>query len=406
MSQTIRYGLQGVVTLTSPLDLIFGDIDLPLPIDDPAAAVAAALDHPLEFPPLSQATAPGDRVAIAIDGRTPCAAAIVAGVVLSLRQSGAEPDEIRVVVANCDAAGLELLKSQLPADLASSLEFEVHEPSVKEAHSYLCVSKDGKPIQVNRSLFDADVVLPIGMLRLDDSLGYLGVHGDLFPNFSDEATQARFRAPSSSEIAVHQRRRRAEADEAAWLMGVQFTIQVVPGPGDSLFHVLAGEANRVLQEGARLCEAAWLREVPQRADLVIAAIEGGSDQQTWENFGRALFAASQAVQDDGAIVICTDLETPPGPALQRLMGPGESDHSHADIRRDRSTDALSASLLADVLQRQHVYLLSKLDDDLVEEMGLAPIASPEDIDRLSRRFDTCLVLANAQHALARTADGR
>src|SRR2546422_769894 len=39
---------------------------------DPAAAVAQALDEPLEFPPLAAGIVPGDRVAIAVDSAVPC----------------------------------------------------------------------------------------------------------------------------------------------------------------------------------------------------------------------------------------------------------------------------------------------------------------------------------------------
>src|SRR5204862_2307180 len=128
-----------------------------------------------------------------------------------------------------------------------------------------------------------------GTLRLEDSLGYLGVHGGLYPTFADEAARDRFRAPISADATVHQRLRREEADEAAWMLGAQLIIQVIPGPGDTVLHVLAGESHAVTKRGKSLCTAAWKFKVPRRASLVVAGVEGGPEQQTWENFARALF---------------------------------------------------------------------------------------------------------------------
>ncbi len=44
-------------------------------VADPATAVAEALSNPLGYPPLTQASVPGDRVVIAIDSDVPLLAA-------------------------------------------------------------------------------------------------------------------------------------------------------------------------------------------------------------------------------------------------------------------------------------------------------------------------------------------
>ena len=114
------------------------------------------------------------------------------------------------------------------------------------------------------------------------------------------------------------RTRRHEADEVAWWLGVLMSIQIVPAAGGSVLHVLAGAPESVHRRGNALCREAWSCQVPRRAELVVAAIEGDRGQQSWENVGRALAAASRAVTDDGAIALCTELADRPGPALQWL----------------------------------------------------------------------------------------
>jgi len=407
MAVELKYGDSGTLQIDVPADSILVDFSTPrgVPLDDPAAAVAAAVSAPLDFPRLQDATVPGDRIVLAVDRGVPQMPAVVAGVILTLIEGAAQPSDLEVVLAaGADEAGQDP-RSELPESLRNAMTVSHHDPNDRESLSYLAASKEGNPIYFNRTIGNADVVLPISTLRLDQALGYAGVHGGLYPTFSDDATQKRYRAPSSSDWSALRRRRCEEAEEAAWALGVQFTIQVAPGACNTLLHVLAGDSQAVAKRGQELCVAAWFHEPPQRANLVVAAIEGGADQQTWENFGRALFAASQAVNDGGAIVICSSLRCRPGPALQRLMGMRDYGSLLHELRRDRSVDATPAALLAEALERVQVFLLSDLDEASVEDLGVGHVGSSEQLERLSRQFDSCILLGNAQHAFLATPAG-
>jgi nickel-dependent lactate racemase len=233
---------------------------------------------------------------------------------------------------------------------------------------------------------------------LESSLGYYGVNGTLYPAFSDLPTQERFRAtgvdPSEDEIA----KRRQEADEVAWWLGVLMSIQIVPAAGGSVLHVLAGTPESVHRRGNALCREAWSCAVPRRAELVVAAIEGDRGQQSWENVGRALAAASRAVTDDGAIALCTELADGPGPALRWLGRSKDLPSAIRHIRKQRTSDAGAANELARALERVQVYLLSRLDESVVEELGVAPVTAAAEIARLASRHRSCILLANAQFA--------
>jgi hypothetical protein len=164
--------------------------------------------------------------------------------------------------------------------------------------------------------------------------------------------------------------------------------------------VIAGRPDSVRKAARDRCDAAWSFTVPRRASLVVAAIEGSAAEQTWESVGRAVAAASRAVADNGAIAICSQLGAQPGPAV-RFVGEAEDLHrAMRRIRKDRPTDALPATQLARAMDRARVYLLSELDDDVVEELGMAPVSSADDIPRLAARHDSCILLGNAQHAVA------
>lgn len=399
MNACIHYGQQAVIHLDLPPEAIVLDRPGPAgePLDDPAAAVAAALCEPLDFPALDAATTPDDRVAITVGPGVPQAAAVVAGVVHALCDAGVSLENVAIVRSAAEPQ--RDLISALQEDQRRAVQVVTHSPGNRGKLSYLAASDDGQPIYFNRVVFDADVVIPVGCLRSPGVLGHTGVNVGLYPAFADTDAQRRFNLPQSAEEPAGLQQRQHEADEAAWLLGVMLTVQIIPGRGGTVLHVLAGERRTVAQQGSALCQQAWSFPLPERADLVIATLEGGREQQTWENFARALFAASRAVTEDGAIAICSELTQPPGPALQKLIGELTSEEAIRQIRRDETSDALTASALWHVLETNRVYLLSRLDPDVVESMGMAHVSDGEEIARLSSRHHRCILLGSAQHAV-------
>ncbi len=351
------------------------------PVSDLVSAVEAALAVPLSYPPLSEATVPGDQIVLAVDTAAPGAAAAVWGIVKSLLAGRAQVEDLTILVPDHSPESLAITHL-IPEPLRGQIRVETHRPEYAAGLAYLAGSNDGKPIYFNRRIDEADVVIPVGQLRLDSAWGYPGVHGCLYPLFSDSASQERFRR-SLADWPQHQRARTEEAEEAAWLLGVQFTVQLAPGPSGSLLHVLAGEAKAVATEGRRRCEAAWLIRPRERATLVVAAIEGGPHEQTWENFSRALDAAANAVAEGGAIVLCTRLRS----LEDESPAAGEGPSSRRRVSK----------LLRQTREQAQVFLLSDLDGDAVEDMGLGHVSAPEEITRLSRRFSSCLLLGHAQH---------
>lgn len=403
MSSVLRYGADASVSLKFPDGVLLAECGTPQapPLDDPEAAAGKALREPLEYPPLALCTTPGDRVVLALDERLPQGGQIAAAVIQALASAGVQSDGITVLRTARDAdAGLGDPGPWLPEGLRASIALAAHDPDDREAIAYLAATDEGEPILLNRLLTDADLVLPIGCVRQRGAAGYHGVHSPIFPNFSDRRTMLRFLSRESDD-----RRERGkkdlieEADHVGWLLGVAFTIQVVPGPGDRLLHVLAGEAGEVSKRGQELYREAWRCSVPRRASLVVAAIEGGSEQQTWENVGRALAAAGRLVEDDGAIAICSEIASDPGPALAQLRTGGGREYVKQTIRRSHPPDALSAAQVLQALDRVRVYLLSRLDETLVEDLEIAPIAETDELVRLTQRHASCILLANAPRAI-------
>lgn len=373
-----------------------------LPIEDLAAAVRAALSQPLDYPPLARATTPEDRVVLAVDDGVPRCAEIVAATIGYLVQSGILPDGITVLrTASAAGNGGPDIRSQWPEQWHDQVDLLTHDPDNSAQLAYLAMSHDGDAVLLNRALFDADLVLPIGVLRPEGAPGDFGCFGGIYPTFADQKALQRFRDPGA--LRAHGKRHaklRRQAEEAAWLLGVTFSIQVVPGDGDHVLGVLAGEPASIGRQGRTVYDRAWKSTVPGRASLVVAAIGGGVEQQNWLNLGRVLAAASALVEDGGAVAVCCDLAASPGPGVQSLSEVESPVDAIPVLRRARPADLLTAVQLVQALEQCRLYLLSGLDESLVEQLNMVPIDGVEDLARLVQRHPSCIVLANAQRVAA------
>jgi len=364
---------------------------------DPVAATVDALADPLEFPPLAAGLVPGDCVAIAVAEAVPCVASIVRGVVESLDRAGIDREAVSIVASTPAAA--QVCREEFASDVANPPRSVLHDPDDNDNLCLVGLTKRGRPLLVNRAIFDADVVLPIGCARPHGR----GVFENVYPRFSDADTIRRHRIPGNQESAKERNARIRETNEAGWLIGVPMAIEVVPGANNTVTRVLAGEPRAAANLGDKLSNERWSFQSPQRVSLVIATITGGPQSQTWENVGRALAPAYQLVEEGGAIAICSNLNEPVGKSLGRLIGSTNFAAAQRKISHDHSEDSEAAWQIARALEHGPVYFLSQLDSQTVEDLGLAPVESIDELVRLAGHHESVLIVADAQHVAVTVA---
>jgi hypothetical protein len=132
---------------------------------------------------------------------------------------------------------------------------------------------------------------------------------------------------------------------------------------------------------------------------VVASTGADPQQQTWQNIARALAVSRRVVDAGGAIVICSDISSPPGPALQGLADASDIESARRQLRSQSAEDTWPALQLIEALEHGSVYLVSRLDEDTVQRLGMAPVERPEEIGHLIRQHKTCILLNNAQHVI-------
>jgi nickel-dependent lactate racemase len=363
------------------------------PLADPAAELRKALQAPLGSPPLGRYTVPGDRIVVAVDHGVPQTARLVAAIVDEFAAVGVAGDQIEVLQADPPGVASDFEPATVGAGRVTR-----HDPDHRETVGFLAATKEGQPIYLNRDLLEADLVIWLGQAVPSSAPRWHGVSRDLYPTFSDAASQRRFLAAGLRARREEFDRRRQEAAEAAWLAGALFRVAVVPGPEQSILHVIAGDSATVTREGGRLAEASWSFQAPRRVDLAVVAIPGGGPEQSWAHVGRAAAIASRIVADEGAIVVCSELADPPGQAVQLLGDQNDPEVVLRAVRASDAADAMAAFELARARRKAHVFLLSQLDSEVVEGLGLAPAEQPEDVERLAARRESVALVGGGQFA--------
>jgi len=374
---------------------------------DPAAELAAALRDPLDYPPLADAVLPDDRVAVAVDEHLPQAAALVCTVVTTLVSAGISADDITVVQSPSAYAVAENPLSQLNGSLQGHVKRLIHDPRDREQLALLASMPDGRPLYLNRALCDADVVVPLGVLRSAESFYYRGIFGGVYPSLADLEAMESFRRPLPEAGGETGDRRRNDQRELVkqlgWWLGARLTVQVIPGIG-GIGSILAGDIDAVAARGGELCRAHWEPTITGPAGVVIVAVEGGRQEQTWSNLARVVAAARRAVVAGGVMVLCTEISELPGPALKRLGQQRDWDESLDWLTDVDSEDAHAAAQLALALREGSVFLLSHLDDEVVEDLGMTPVGAHAEVRRLAGQFDSCLAIPAGQFAVPMFAD--
>lgn len=406
MATTLTYGTATTCLLDSAEVIQLRPDEQPsLPADTIATTVRSSLREPLNFPPLSQATIPGDRVALAIAPRIPQQLAVIDGALQALKDAGTEQSLVVIVLAD-PQADADALTAGLGALGHTECSVVNHDPGNEKEIAMLGVTRDGQAIRMNRQLFDADVVLPIFATSCEPESEVLAEnYAGLFPNFSDRETIERVTTVAVEQANTQTAGGLTETEECGRLLGVGMTMQVVPSSNGQALAICAGDPLSVTKQATKKYRDTWESNTPIRGQLIIATITGAADQQTWNNVGRAIAAAGAVVEEGGAIVICSELEEPPGHALGHLAGNEDYQVVEREILRTPSANSNAAIQLCRALERGPIFLRSRLRSSVVESLSITPLESDHEIENLAQAHRPCLVLAEAQHLLPRVTEG-
>ena len=346
-----------------------------------------ALASPVDFPTLDQFVLEGDCVAVVLLGNLPEPVKVLASIVHHVAALVPKANIVAVIspvhAGEFDALAQETIASYC-AD--SDIEFCFHDPTDQGGVACIANNLSGEGVYVNRKMFDADVVIPVG-----SPVAGSGQQDSFYPEFSNAEVLARFRRRDDDES---RRQLAAEVRQAEQNLGAEFSVLVVRGPGGRIVDVRAGNRHSISSGTRAGVSSMWSIECQRDGELVVATIEGSSHQQTWDDVFQAMAAAAAASESVRQIVVCSAIDTEPEPQqMDVLQLQFEVDQ---DAKR-RILDDLTGvrRVIPGILESTSVYLMSRLPQDTVEEAGLGYIQSDREIQRIVDRAASGILLRDA-----------
>lgn len=375
MERFIRYGEASQLCIDLHPQQIVAENIATESLEAVADRVFETLAAPRDYPALAECVVPGDSIALLVDPNVAQPVDLIAGVFRYLLQMDRKPARITVVLAPTENGLIAEVEQQI-ATSSSNVECRgvVHDPSDDDQLSFLMATQEGAAVYVNRHLTEADMVLPLLATRLDRTLGYRGAYTGIYPTFGDRASAQRLAGTSATTA-------RGETNEVGASLGLHFTLAVVPGSQGGVAEVIAGEAYAAETAACRLAERYWTLSTEHPAQVVIAALSGS--EQSWASLAPLLFQLDAFGAPDSVFVICTDIAQPPARAIHCLTDwDVDPDAAFRQIQQQESDDAQTALLLGQLRETNRVFFMSRIDDSLVEDLGLGVLNDADDLSRL------------------------
>jgi hypothetical protein len=364
------------------------------PTDQPVRdMVLDAITHPIAFPELGLAILDDDRVAIAIEDGVPRGPEIVHELVAWLLGRGLHPEQITVVLSGTGSNPLNAMRRALSD--REGVRVVQHAADDPEQLEYIAASESADAIYIQRDLVEASVVLPIYCIRHPEALSASDLYA-MSPGFADAKTKQRWNLAWLDDNRHHLHLQSKLSREAGWLMGIQFSLAVVPAQDGAIAGILGGDPEQVYRTAqSQLQEASYMEPATTKHDLVIASVEGAKDQQTWMNVARAMAKADSFLSPAGCLVVLCDVDQITD-GIAQLASDEPDDELERSLLGGDLEDAFSAAVIRSVQAKRSVYLMAPLNPTEVEGLGLAPISGSADVERLSQRFRKVCLLRTSQ----------
>ncbi|MDR1786759.1 MAG: nickel-dependent lactate racemase [Spirochaetaceae bacterium] len=346
------------------------------------AAVRDALAHPIGSPRLGELVKPGEKIVL-----------ITSDITRPFPSHRALP----AALEELEGAGVSLGDVTLVFALGSHRKHTPDEMKklVGEAvfAKVRCVDSDrddfvrmgrtalGTPVDITRVVAQADKRVGLGNIEFHYFAGYSGGAKAIMPGVSTrEAIQvnhSRMTLPEAVAGRLGGNPVREDIEEALSFCPLHFILNAVLDEHKEIIFAAAGHPVEAHRAGCAFLDRLYKVEIPEKADIVLVSQGGAPKDLNLYQTQKALDNAKHAVKDGGIIILVGACGEGLGEAVfQEWMTTATSPRSLVErIRRDFQLGGHKAAAIALVLERAEIYLVSQMEEALVERLFMRPFGS-------------------------------
>ncbi len=299
-------------------------------LPDEGGAIAAALDHPIGSPSLTDLARGKKSAAIAVCDITRPAPnrVVLPHVTAALERGGIPRSGIRILIAtglHREATPAELQEIVGPEMLAR-YSVDSHRARVEAEQSHLGETKSGTPVYTDRRMIEADLHITLGFIEPHLMAGFSGGRKVLSIGLAGEKTIKRLHSPlfmrdrQATEGSFPDNPLHRELLEIAAKARHDFMVDVALTRTRGIAAVFAGDPLKAHAAGVEFVRETTLAGVDEPADLVITTSGGYPLDLTFYQAVKGITAAAHVVKPGGTILLvaaCT--EGVGGPEFRGIM---------------------------------------------------------------------------------------
>jgi lactate racemase len=318
MRITLDYGRTGL-EVQLPEDHIIGPLAIKpmIPLADPEAAIAEAMERTIGTPPLATLARGRKNACILIcDITRPVPNKMILPPLLrTLEQQGIARRDILILIAtglHRPNEGAELVE-MLGPDIAANYRVENHHGKVLAEHDYLGTTPNGVPVYLDSRYLRADLKITTGLIEPHLMAGYSGGRKVICPGIAALETVKVWHGPrflehpradcgSVAGNPVHE-----ENTRIAQMAGCDFIVNVCLDGQRRITWVGAGHMIQAWDAGVRYVENVVRVPVSAPCDVVVTSSAGYPLDTTWYQAIKGLTGALPIVKQGGTIVLAASL---------------------------------------------------------------------------------------------------
>ncbi|HEX7531049.1 MAG TPA: nickel-dependent lactate racemase [Pyrinomonadaceae bacterium] len=356
--------------------------------------IGAALDAPIDSPPLDGLITPGDSVLIVASDATRAtgSAQVINLLVRRLIQNGTAPGDIAIIFATGihRAVRPDEKAELLTPFIAQRIRTIDHDAYDASQLTQLGVMDDGTPIEVNRALKEFAKVILTGAVGFHYFAGFTGGRKSICPGLAGSET---VKATHMLALDFERGGRRSgvgsgllngnavseACERVAALIDPAFSINAIVDERGRSEKIFAGHWRSAHARGCADYIAGHSLLIQERRDLVIVSCGGSPYDINMIQAHKALDMAAAACRDGGAIIFLAECRDGLGRAdFLKWFESADASALESRLRTAYEVNGQTAWALLTKSERFRVHLVTELPDEEVRRMRMIPARSLEE----------------------------
>ena len=392
MNLSLPYGrayLKAEIPDNRLLSVLNSQLDKAAPSTSAQQLVDQALAAPIQSPGLDTLSR-GKKsiVLIASDHTRPVPSKVIVPAMLNAIRAGNPNANITLLIATGCHRGTTRaeLEEKFGSEIVKSERIVVHDSTDDANMVMLGTLPSGGPLWVNRIAAEADLLVSEGFIEPHFFAGFSGGRKSVLPGICARRTvlsnhcAAFIASPYARAGCLEQNPIHADMLWAARRAGLRFIVNVVLNTHHEVLGAFAGDCAAAHHAGVTFLRS--LCNVPAcRADIVITSNGGYPMDQNLYQAVKGLSTAEQICREGGVIIMASACED--GHGGQEFVNAFAGQKSISQVLKDIEAvpasntrpDQWQSQILARILAKHHVIMISQAPDDLIRTMHMIPAHS-------------------------------